>query len=250
MHMKEAIYRMSLYMLCLMCFFVVASFSGITCNNVEAGRNQIPEAVKEESVQPMVDANVNLVLVGTVLSDAGKSVAIFEDSRTNAQQFHELGDEMEYGRITKILKDKVFLVKNGDEVELKIGFGSGGGSFVEDHSQANESGGIDQSMTTNVMKPFTRDVDLSELEVNVSQIYEGGAEVLDVEEDGLLSKLGLQPGDIIRNINLRETDADLSFSEAISQDIESGKEQLRLELERNGEKKIIYNMFIQAPPIE
>ena len=235
-------YRYSVSMAWGMCVLIIFSMFGVAGKHVEAG-NQIPGAfISEEPVQ----TNVNLVLVGTVLSDAGKSVAIFEDNKTNAQQFHRLGDTMEGGRITKILKDRVFLAKDDVEVELKIGYGIGS-TFVQDQTQVDDNVGVDQSVTTNMLQPMTGDTDMSELDINVSQIYEGGAEVLDIEEDGILSKLGLRPGDIIRNINHRNTDADLSFSEAVVQDIRSGNNMLRLELERDGEEKVIYNVLGENP---
>ena len=240
MNTSNTLCRYTVVMVCGMCILIV----GIFVKNVEAG-NQIPGAiVNEESVQSTSDANLNFVLVGTVLSDEGKSVAIFEDNKTNSQKFHRLGDTIEGGRITKILKDRVILTENNVKVELKIGYGTGNGQSQTDYN------GEDDTITTHILKPLTGNTDLSELEVNVSQIYEGGAEVLEVEEDGLLSKLGLRSGDIIRNINHRETNDDLSFSEVVAQDIENGQEQLRLELERDGEKKVIYNMFMEDQATE
>ena len=223
-------------------FILILLILGVAVKSVEAG-NQIPESFDNVG---SVQTNVKLVLVGTVLSGAGKSIAIFEDNKTNAQQFHRLGDTIEDGRIIKILKDRVFLSKNDVEVELKIGYGIGS-TFVQDQTQVDDNVGVDQSVTTNMLQPMTGDTDMSELDINVSQIYEGGAEVLDIEEDGILSKLGLRPGDIIRNINHRNTDADLSFSEAVVQDIRSGNNMLRLELERDGEEKVIYNVLGENP---
>ena len=250
MNISNKFCRYTVATICGTCFLVIMSMFGVTDKHVEAVENQIPGAViNKESVQSTINANVNLVLVGTVLSDAGKSVAIFEDNKTNSQQFHRLGDTIEGGRITMILKDRVFLTKDDVEVELKIGYGTGG-TFVQDQGQSYDSGGDDQLITTNTLKPLAGDEDLSELENNVTQIYEGGAEVIEVEEDGLLSKLGLRPGDIIRHVNSHMPDLDLSFSEAVAQDIKNGEGQLRLEMERDGEKKIIYNMFVPDPPAE
>ncbi|MBT6048505.1 MAG: hypothetical protein HOG49_17015 [Candidatus Scalindua sp.] len=191
--------------ICGICLFAITAAMNFTNNHAAAG------------------TEMNFILVGTVMSDEGKSVAIFEDNQTNAQQFHRLGDTIEGGRITKILKDRVFLTEDDIEVELKIGYGTGSSYSYE---------GDDGKWATNTIKPLTVDDDLSELEFNVLQVGEGGAEILEVQDDGLLSKLGLRPGDIIYNVNHRETNSGLSFSKAVSQDIENGTEQqLRLEFE-------------------
>jgi type II secretory pathway component PulC len=212
MNRSNTLCRSAVVMICRICFFVITAAIN---NHVEAG------------------TEVDFVLVGTVMSDEGKSIAIFEDNKTHAQRFHKLGDTIEGIRITKILKDRVFLTENDVEVELEIGYGTGS-------THTYEGGNSRESLTS--------DDDLSELEYNVSQLYEDGVEIIEVEEGGTLSKLGLQPGDIVRDVNGSGINADLSFIKAVSLDFERHEGQLldgmlRLEIVRNGEEKALYNSF-------
>lgn len=243
--------------ICGICLFVVTAAMDVTTDHATAG------------------SEVDFILVGTVLSDEGKSVAIFEDNKTNRQKFHRLGDTIEGGLITEILKDRVFLVKDDVEAELKIGFGTAS-TFAQDSLQANYAGGI-QMITTNVLEPVvfstpgplidnTREprpgeVAMSELKNSVVQSYDGRPEVLEVKTDGLLSKLGLKTGDIILSVNHRkisvksgnqlESDENMSFADAVVDGMNGGNNggnnQVRIKMERDGGEQVIYNMIASEP---
>ncbi len=221
-----------------MCFLVIISMFGLIGKHVEAVENQTPEAViNKESVQSTTNANVNLLLVGTVLSDAGKSVAIFEDNKTNAQQFHRLGDTIEGGRIMKILKDRVFLTKDDVEVELKIGYGTGSTFGYEGGSGSYQA---KQETLRDTLERLSR---APELIPQPEQPDDEGFHVGEFSGNDLLGKLGLQTGDIIRDINGLVPGAGLSLKEAVTQVLKDDDELLQIGVEREGYMEVIQHQI-------
>ncbi len=81
-----------------------------------------------------------------------------------------------------------------------------------------------------------------ELITQVKSLGAEGVRVDKVQADGIFHKLGLQPGDIIRNINGRVPGSDLSLQQAVAQR-EMGETMLRLEIERQGRMDVLYYEF-------
>lgn len=189
----------------------------------------------------------NFTLVGTVLSDTGKPVAIIEDNRINEQKFYRLNDWIRGGRIIKIMKDKVVLTKDGVDVEVKLNTGASrgkGAPVIEkrDSSMDNNvnAAGTKSAKVEEYDSGFPK-IELNDLEelshapefsLPVTPLDSGGVKVDAVPADGLLNTLGLETGDIVLNINGWKTGADVSFSEAVAGALQQvdGKTVLRIEL--------------------
>ncbi len=196
-------------------------------------------------VESIVQEEPDLVLLGTVLHDPGEPMAIIQVGKTGEQDLYWLGDVVEGGRITKILRDSVTLTFAEIEVELALTGGARGApaavAIITERVQpplTQTEGGF-WRVERQSLDRLSRAPDLG---THVRSLDAGGIRVDKVQADDLFHKLGLQPGDIIRNINGRVPGTDLSLQQAIEQ-TEMGETMLRLEVDRQGRMDILYFEF-------
>ena len=201
---------------------------------------------------------LNITLVGIVLSDAGKSVAIIEDNRSDEQKFYRPNDWIRGGRIIKILKDRVVILKNGVDIELRINSGTNRGKVVPiaeksyDNTENIQIASPDSKMAEveehntgfpkverKLLESIANAVDFS---IPVTTLDDGRFRVDNVQPDSALFKLGLRNGDVISRVNALVQDKDVSFSQAVAQGLEQnlGKNIIRLEIERDGDLGAVY----------
>ena len=228
-HIVAAILMLAM---CLMAFPVVAAVAGEPVMTGQAAVDSNP-------------SELDLVLLGTVLHDPGKPMAIIQDGETGEQKLYWLGDVVEGGRLTKILRDSVTLTFAENEVEL----GLTGGARGTPATAATVTGLVQPplSQTDGAFWRVERHTlhDLSrarELSAHVTSLGVRGVRVDKVQADGFFHKLGLQQGDIIHNINGRVPGAELSLQQAIEQK-EMGETMLRLEIDRQGRMNFLYYEF-------
>jgi type II secretion system protein C len=181
---------------------------------------------------------MNFTLVGTVLSDAGKSIAIIEDNWSNEQKFYRLNDLIRGIRLTEIYKDRVVLMKNGVALDLML---NGGTNRSNDVPMEHES-----SWPRTELWVLEEIIRLEEFSLPVTQQEDGGFRVDYAEKDGLLDKLGLKTGTVINTFNTSIPKTGSSFSDAISQALSFSKDTLRLELEHNGKPEVVYIEVIDS----
>ena len=86
--------------------------------------SRVPAVSNRRATAP----NANLSLKGTIVSDEGRSLAIFEDKRTRSEEIISVGDEVfGSGRITLIDEDRVVLtVPGGGTHEYRMNFEANG----------------------------------------------------------------------------------------------------------------------------
>ena len=82
--------------------------------------------------------------------------------------------------------------------------------------------------------------DISELSTRVIALEDGGAQIDKFTAGGLLTSLGLQPGDIILNVNGQKINSALSFSDAVSLESQRVQGMMIITLERAGESVSTY----------
>jgi hypothetical protein len=234
----------------------------------EDNREAEDQLSKNNAERARLRTLLNFTLVGTVLSNAGKPIAILEDSRSSKQKFYRLDDRLMGMHITKILKDRVMLTKDGIEIEIRLNSGTSREAKAARTEKYNPG--------TDAYKSSTKPASVEELHNN--GIYQVPLETLkhlsrpqefelpemprydkgfyidsDVLEGGILGMLGLQAGDVILAVSSRVPVAGSLFSEEISQllqqeeQVESGgKDVIRLDVERGKGVEVLY-LEIQDP---
>ena len=217
--------------------------------NMEAGSQLAKNKAEMVSLRKLL----NFTLVGIVLSDTGKSVAIFEDNTTNKQMFHRLDDNVRGMLLTEILEDRVVLTKDSIEIEFRMNSGTSrdtGTTMVEKHDSNTETGEgstmSDQTDKYDIHLPRIELKVLDELskmhkfELPVTQLDNGSFRIDSVKKDGPLWKLGFQPGDVIISFNARVPEKGTSIPEAVVQSLSDSDEVLRLEVEQSGKMDVVY----------
>ena len=81
----------------------------------------------------------------------------------------------------------------------------------------------------------------TELNTRVTTLADGGAEIGDFTAGGLLTSIGLQAGDVVLRVNGLLIDSNLSFADAVCQEVNAqAMTTLVLEVSRSGENISIY----------
>jgi type II secretory pathway component PulC len=265
MFLSNVFFRYTAVALCSMFLVTTTVVADGTGEAVVVEQTVTPEKNRETEVQLSNDRIeqqelrklMNLTLVGTVLSDSGKPVAIIEDKGTNSQRFYRLDEWIKGGRITKILRDRIVLVKNGIEIEMKLNSGTRRSSVSP--AIANRDTDTENIVsirpspaeTTNVSNNVTgfdkiekKDLKalskLKKFDVPVALLRDGRMQIGVIEPEGTLSKIGLRHGDIIISINAQIPGNDISFPEAVNLALAEDGNTLRIELERNEKFEVVY----------
>jgi hypothetical protein len=105
---------------------LVAGFAfaatGVAAESTAASRAPVDSIPVQTSLAEPVAIGrlreLDLNLLGTVLSESGDMMAIIKVGKTGEQELYWLGDSIEDGRITKILRDRITLAFADLEVEL------------------------------------------------------------------------------------------------------------------------------------
>ena len=230
----------------IVAMYLVAFPVSVAGEPVMTGQAPVDSNSEQASSAGSVDSSrqkeLDLVLLGTVLHDPGKPMAIIQIGKTGNQELLWLGDIVEGGRITKILRDRVTLTFEDIEIDLQL---TGGARGTPTAVAAN---------TGSVQPPLSRlehgfwhikreNLDqlssTRELIREVTLLDAGGVRIDKVQADGLFHMLGLKTGDIISNINGQVPDADLTLKQLIEQ-TEMGETMLRIEIDRQGEFDVVY----------
>ena len=198
----------------------------------------------------------NVTLVGTVISDTGKPVAIIEDNRSKVQKFYRLGDMIKGGRITGIYKDRFMLIKNGVEIELKLNSGTSHDKMGyiagedDNHLEAATVGQISKTAEVEVFDSGFPKIQRAILDsiihaenftIPVTILDDGRFLVDDVQPDSVLSKLGFRSGDVVA-FGVLIQDKGVSSSKAFAQGLQQrfGENILRMEVEHDGKMEMLY----------
>ncbi|MDY7031335.1 MAG: type II secretion system protein GspC [Thermodesulfobacteriota bacterium] len=152
---------------------------------------------------------LNLELKGTMLRYPDHPFAIIEDKDMRKQDLYTVGDTIKDATVTNILKDKVILMRNGQEETLIMTYEKsksapkisprkksrpvervGRNKFVLDKDRVSSTvGDLTQFMT----------------QLNVRPYYESGKsvgfQITRIKPNSLISQMGLRRGDIIKSVN-------------------------------------------------
>jgi general secretion pathway protein C len=147
-------------------------------------------------------------LKGTVAGDTSFGFAIMEERGTNKQILRRLGDMVGQARLVKITRHTAVLRSAGREITLKIKETPDGSLFPR--SSTSEAGSVSPNSLVLNRREITEK--LSDLKTVLSQAmvrpyFSGGNQegyiISDIKPESLYSKLGLQNGDIIVDVNYK-----------------------------------------------
>ncbi|MBI4197101.1 MAG: hypothetical protein HY539_04685 [Deltaproteobacteria bacterium] len=220
---------------------------------------------------PAVKTGLSVKLLGTLVVDGGadrRSSATVKGGGKKEIDVYYVGDEKSFGenvRLTKVMKDRIEFV-NGSRLEYaeledfaqgksifdkaeavhgdrKSSGSSKGGASVSDEGGAIVAQGdkifIDQSAIDDALTNLDRFYTEIRIVPHFDQGKVSGMKVLSVKPGSLVSKLGLQRGDILEKINGQELDvkrgmalfAELKDQKNFSIDLKRGGQNKTLEYE-------------------
>ena len=188
-------------------------------------------------------ANLDLVLWGTVTGF--NSYAVIEDTKTKLQDLYKIGDVVHGATLKKIFRDSVILTYNNQdyvlEMDLKQMPDTTPEIFQNDTALNTKEISVDQSQVTSSLKnidDLKRQIRIRPL---TNEDKSDGLLIYSIRPDSVFSKLGLQNGDIIRQVNGSPA---LSFEDAVKiyQNNKDASE-VKVSILRNGKlQEIIYHI--------
>jgi type II secretory pathway component PulC len=148
---------------------------------------------------------LDLALRGTVGGVGLSKYAILEDMKTQSQGLYRVGDRIHGGHINDIQKEKVIIHFQGNDITLQVQ----GRAYSDGVARRTllPSTGAGESLQLEKADIEKAIPDASQL---ASQVRfrprddvrgAGGLEITDIEEGSIPDKLGLEPGDIILEVN-------------------------------------------------
>lgn len=220
---------------------------------------------------------LGLRLLATVVADADTSLALIEDKRTQAYDSYHIGDTVKDNIIVKdIFKGSVALEVDDQEVILKISLSTQDDSktteqeelalYTPEESVPNDldiPDELDSSDEEDVPSPLSLVLNseqlqtalsdpqdfLFQIDVNPHYVNDSitGLEVLSIQEDSLLSQMGIASGDEIQAIcgHKLKSEDDLALIQRLMM---SAEDQIRLEMKR-GNREFIFDFQIDRPEI-
>jgi general secretion pathway protein C len=189
----------------------------------------------------------NFELKGTVAGDTSFGFAVMEERGTNKQILRRLGDMVGQARLIKITRNSVVLSSAGREITLTIKETPDGGSLFP-RSSASEAGSVSSNSLVLSRREVTEK--LGDLKTVLSQAmvrpyFSGGNQegyiISDIKPESLYSKLGLQNGDIIVDVNYKRMQTADDVLQLVNL-MQSGT-PISVNLKRNGKTETINYSF-------
>jgi len=187
----------------------------------------------------------NFELKGTVAGDTSFGFAILEERGTTKQILSRLGDMVGQARLVKITRHTAVLRSAGREITLKIKETLDGSLF-----SSSSTSGAGASPNNLVISRREATEKLSDLNTVLSQamvrpFFSGGNQdgfiISDIKSESLYSKLGLQNGDIIIDVNNKRMQTNGDFLQLVNL-MQSGA-PISVNLKRNGKMETINYSF-------
>lgn len=228
-------------------------YGPITERNLFGSKDEVSQEIREEDIEALQPTSLKLALLGTVAGDEQYAFAVIEESNKRKQGLYKVGDTVQSAVVRKIVRGKVVLRVNDKDEILMI---------EEKRKPQKESRGEPRRAAryqrgAPVTRADTVTVSRSSVEESLENIHEllsqvrirphfkdGRAEglaVSNVKAGSFFAKMGLKNGDVVQGIDGREIKSPDDVLE-VYEKMKSGS-QVALEIERNGEKKIINYKF-------
>jgi general secretion pathway protein C len=221
--MKKRQFYKLLLVAVILCFGVTGMVNlSRAITDPETGATMKVESVPAKTV-PMATHDLGLRLVGTVVAtNPNESLAIIEDQTTKKQLLRHEGSQVGKAVIKKILRNRVIIDAEGEEVMLSILHGRSSVNSdirtatnravnepMAQQRNGNNSRVTDRNPTIQLsreeVESSLKNVDevMGQMEVSPFTVYDrpAGIEVTNIPTEGILSELGLGNGRIITSIN-------------------------------------------------
>lgn len=181
-------------------------------NVFKTGKSESP--AKEATVDevPLADAGLGLKLVGTaVMEDSGKSLATIQHLDTGLQESCWEGSGLGRVLIKKIMQDQVIIETGGDEMILSMDpfrvIGKSRVMIAKDSpvmrnvSAPAYPARLNREEVTREYPDHLSLMNAARIETQLQEGRPGGILVRNIDAHGLFGKIGLQEGDVIKEIN-------------------------------------------------
>jgi len=224
--------------------------------NSEYTGGERPEVEKPgKQSEPLRKAELNVKLIGTVVSSPETSFAIILDPKSQKQDLYQIDDMiLDEARVLKITRCKVVVLREGAEEILECPeeeTDERSSSSRVSYRQSKTSSGdaasvrkvsdseylIDETEVENALENINQLITQIRVVPNFQDGKANGFKVFAIKPNSIFSKIGLKNGDVIQNVNDREiTSPDKAF--AAFQDLKEEK-SLSVDILRRGSKKTI-----------
>lgn len=187
----------------------LSHYRSIWEKNVFATSADGQEAPAPVRLEELSLTSLNCSLIGTIIDEESDGWAVIQDNDDNRQEMVTLGSNVKGARVARIFKDKVVLNIGGKDELLLM-------DMEERHQQASPtpragSASRGQVLSYNISRSLVQESlgDLASVMsgVRVEPYFAGGRpdgfRVSRIQPGSLLTRMGLQNGDIIKSINNR-----------------------------------------------
>ncbi len=205
-------------------------------------------------------APLNIKLIGTVIGADSPPYAVIEDSRSRRQSLYRVGDFLsEDAKIKRIERNRVFITRGNEEIVLDL-TGLTSTNIVQPAFEAQEVIPASIPPPRGGVRPMGNGqwvIDRAEIDYAVNHLPElltkarvipnftdgkaDGFRIFAIRQDSIYSKIGLQDGDILKQVN----DIDVRNPQNFLQVFEQLKNERRItiNLVRNNKDEVLnYNI--------
>lgn len=224
-------------------------------NSEYTGEDRTASEKTRKTSAPLRKAELNVKLIGTVVSTPESSFAIILDPTSQKQDLYQIDDMiLDEARVLKITRCKVVVLREGAEEILECPEeetaerpSSSRVSYQQSKTSSGEAASvrkvsdseylIDETEVENAMQNINQLITQIRVVPNFQDGKANGFKVFAIKPNSIFSKIGLKNGDVIQNVNDREiTSPDKAF--AAFQDLKEEK-SLTVDILRRGSKKTI-----------
>ena len=197
---------------------------------------------------------LNQILLGTMVGNDGESYAVIEDAKSHEQLLYRIGDPVgEDGKVAKISRNKVAVRRGSDNEILEVIL------FPEDNKTAPRAAPtavaapaapgsniraagknrwvVDRREIENAVDNLPQLLTKARIIPNFSEGKPDGFRIFAIAEDSLYSKIGLQNGDILHQVNGIEVKDPQNFLKVFEQ--LKDESAITVDLVRNNQKETL-----------
>ncbi len=203
---------------------------------------------KEEEPEPLEPTKLNVALLGTVVGDPERSVAVIRDGAKKSQDFYRVGDAIQGAVVKRIRRGEVILRAGEKDEILKMEdvtsprTKTGSGTAAAPHPP-----GAETTITVSREEVRQRLQNINELftQARIRPYFvdgkPDGLAITNVKDDSIFSRMGLRNGDVVKGMNGRPIKAP-NDALALFRKLRSG-DSFSLELSRRGAPETISYRF-------
>ncbi len=228
-------------------------------NLLKVSAKEEPSPVQEEKLMEKLDqdddknlplSSLNYKLIGTVTGPAEKSFAIIDIPGKKKQLLYHQGDEVDGVIIVKIKRTRVVLNNKGREEVLKMKFEdtskNGGADTIEERLSSKTEGVtrvsansfiLDKKEAEKLSGNVTQFMTQVRVVPNIVKGKPSGYKLMNIKKGSLIESIGLENGDIVKEINGRSINRPEEAFQ-VYQQLKNGGSFV-LDIDRNGKEETI-----------